>query len=91
MPTSLPTEPSIDGRNIAIRIDLTICAPMKNGRRSFFSPKARKPKPKPVRKEFFPKSLAREHKNRDALANGSQKSIPSFKQHSQNRPGRRLP
>jgi hypothetical protein len=42
------------GKNMAIKTDFTICAPMNNGNRSFFSPKARNPSPKPVRKELFP-------------------------------------
>jgi hypothetical protein len=42
------------GKNMAISTDFTICAPMNNGNRSFFSPKARNPSPKPVRKELFP-------------------------------------
>lgn len=75
MPTSFPTEPNIEGRNIAIRIDLTICAPIKSGRRSFFSPKARKPKPNPVRNEFFPKSLARDQTQQQKV---SQPQLPSL-------------
>jgi hypothetical protein len=55
-PTNFPRPPRMLGRNIAINTDFTICAPMKIGNRSFFSPKARNPSPKPVRNELFPPS-----------------------------------
>jgi hypothetical protein len=41
---------------MAINTDFMVCAPKKIGKRSFFSPKARNPSPKPVRKELFPPS-----------------------------------
>jgi hypothetical protein len=47
------------GRKMAIRIDLTSCAPRKKGRSSFLSPKARKPRPKPVMKVFALAVLAK--------------------------------
>lgn len=51
----MPTLPKILGKNIAINIDFIICAPMKIGNNNFFSPKAKKPNPNPVKNEFFPK------------------------------------
>lgn len=55
LPTSLPTLPKILGKNIAIKIDLTIWAPINIGNSNFFSPNAKKPNPNPVKNEFLPK------------------------------------
>jgi len=55
-PTNFPSPPRMLGRNMAINTDFMICAPKKSGKRSFFSPKARNPSPKPVRNELFPPS-----------------------------------
>lgn len=54
LPISLAMPPMMLGRNIANMTLLTICAPMNSGSSSFFSPKARNPRPNPVRKEFLP-------------------------------------
>lgn len=53
--TTFPTLPRIVGNNAAIAMDLMICAPMMIGSSNFFKPNAKKPNPKPVKKEFLPK------------------------------------
>lgn len=50
----LVTPPMMVGRNIANARDFTTWRPMKNGSNNFFSPKARNPRPKPVKKLFLP-------------------------------------
>lgn len=67
LPTSLPTLPKILGKNIAIKIDLMIWAPMINGNNNFFSPNAKNPNPKPVRNEFLPKPNRPESRKANAL------------------------